>query len=69
MRELQLWESDVGLSGTFDDIHTLVHHCYFRDCRHIDEPRCDVKEAIESGVLAKERFENAKGIGLFGKKD
>lgn len=56
MRELQLWEDDEGVQTTFDEIETLARNCRFRDCRHIDEPGCAVRAAVEEGVLQAERL-------------
>lgn len=57
MRELQLWTQNEGARETFDDILVLAEGCHFTDCRHRDEPRCAVKQAIEAGTLAAERLE------------
>jgi ribosome biogenesis GTPase len=57
MRELQLWTQNEGSRETFDDILELAQGCHFTDCRHRDEPRCAVKQAIEDGTLAADRLE------------
>ncbi len=57
MRELQLWTQNEGSRETFDDILVLAEGCHFTDCRHRDEPRCAVKQAIEGGTLAADRLE------------
>jgi ribosome biogenesis GTPase len=56
MRELQLWETDEGLDGTFDEIAVLAAGCHFADCRHDTEPRCAVKAAVEEGRLPAGRL-------------
>jgi len=56
MRELQLWESEAGLSRTFADIGELASGCRYRDCRHESEPGCAVQEAVTRGELAEERL-------------
>lgn len=56
MRELQLWDAAEGTRGTFDDITELAAGCHFTDCRHRDEPRCAVREAVEGGRLAPDRL-------------
>jgi ribosome biogenesis GTPase len=58
MRELQLWDVEEGVETTFEDIEELAAQCHFSDCKHQTEPRCAVREALESGALAPERFEN-----------
>ncbi len=56
MRELQLWvQGDAGRE-TFEDIIELAEGCHFTDCRHRDEPRCAVKQAVEDGTLAEDRL-------------
>ena len=57
MRELQLWTQNEGARETFDDILELAQGCHFTDCRHRDEPRCAVKQAIEDGKLAADRLD------------
>jgi ribosome biogenesis GTPase / thiamine phosphate phosphatase len=57
MRELQLWAQGDGARETFDDILELAAGCHFTDCRHRDEPRCAVKQAIADGTLAADRLE------------
>jgi ribosome biogenesis GTPase len=56
MRELQLWESKSGLSGTFADIEKLSSECRFSDCTHSTEPGCAVLEAVAAGELAEDRL-------------
>ncbi len=56
MRELQLWEHDEGLQVTFDEIESLARNCRFRDCQHLNEPGCAVREAVENGALPAERL-------------
>ena len=56
MRELQLWEGD--LQFVFDDIEAIARRCYFGDCRHEDEPRCAIREALEAGTIELERYES-----------
>jgi ribosome biogenesis GTPase len=58
MRELALWDSEGGLTGTFPDVAALAEDCRFRDCRHDREPGCTVKEAVESGQLDRGRYES-----------
>jgi ribosome biogenesis GTPase len=58
MRELQLWDVSTAVRETFDDIERLAHGCHFTDCRHRDEPRCAVKEAVQIGEIAAERLDS-----------
>ncbi len=58
MRELQVWGDDEGLRQTFDDIEALGVQCRFRDCSHLKEPGCAVRDAIEKGKLDPDRFQS-----------
>jgi ribosome biogenesis GTPase len=58
LREIQLWSADQGHGRTFDDVEQLSADCRFADCSHQQEPSCAVREAIETGSLAVDRFES-----------
>ena len=58
LRELQLWDSNEGISQTFADIGSLAANCRFGNCRHDGEPGCTVQGAIEDGSLDTARLEN-----------
>ena len=57
MRELQLWTQGDGARESFEDIIELAEGCHFTDCRHRDEPRCAVKQAVEDGTLDASRLD------------
>lgn len=46
------------LSNCFIDIKQQAASCKFRRCRHVKEPQCAVKKAVDNGELAKERYEH-----------
>jgi ribosome biogenesis GTPase len=56
MRELQLWDAGDAVREAFDDIEELAYSCQFTDCRHRDEPRCAVKQAVIDGGLQADRL-------------
>ncbi len=58
MRELQLWDGDESLQLVFDDIKALVGRCFFSDCRHQDEPRCVIREALAAGTIDTGRYQS-----------
>jgi ribosome biogenesis GTPase len=62
MRELQLWDSEEGLSRAFEDIATLAENCKFRNCAHGGEPGCAVEAAILECRLVPERLENYRKL-------
>ncbi|HEU5239970.1 MAG TPA: ribosome small subunit-dependent GTPase A [Pyrinomonadaceae bacterium] len=58
IRELQLWDGESGLHVAFADIETAAGHCYFSDCRHRDEPRCAIREALADGAIDRARYQS-----------
>ena len=56
MRELQLWDVSEASRDAFDDVEALAAGCHFTDCRHRDEPRCAVKQAVADGRLSESRL-------------
>ena len=58
LRELGLWADDEGLDRTFEEIDRLAARCRFPDCGHEQEPGCAVREAVEAGAVAVERWES-----------
>lgn len=46
----------------FPEILEYGHQCQFRSCMHINEPKCAVKTAVESGEIAKSRYETYRQI-------
>ncbi|WP_420319378.1 ribosome small subunit-dependent GTPase A [Gorillibacterium massiliense] len=62
MREIQLWESEDGLSEAFSDIEELAAQCRFADCSHKKEPGCAVKRALASGTLDRSRYDSYRKL-------
>lgn len=48
--------SDEEIAWGMIEIRPLLGHCRFRDCRHLEEPDCAIKEAAESGIITPERM-------------
>ena len=40
----------------FPEIKNRVEHCRFTNCRHLEEPQCAVKAAVESHEIDPERY-------------
>lgn len=57
LRAMGLDEIDTGLEEVFSEIAELAKGCQFRDCAHINEPECSVKDAVKSGDLLAARLE------------
>ena len=58
MREFGILGADDGIDESFLDITRLAANCRFRDCTHINEPRCAVTEAVKSGEISQAHYEN-----------
>lgn len=56
LRELRLWDADIGLDETFADIAELAAACRFADCAHEYEPDCAVLAGVEREELEPERL-------------
>ena len=44
------------LSHYFPEMRALINDCQFNNCMHINEPGCAVKEAVNSGEIATDRY-------------
>lgn len=56
LRAIGLTGDEDGIALAFPDIEALAPSCRFRDCRHLEEPDCAVREAVETGALDPERL-------------
>lgn len=44
------------MNEEFSDIYNLASECKFRDCKHDQEPGCQIKEALQTEELLPERY-------------
>jgi ribosome biogenesis GTPase len=57
LREFALMDiSKKELSHFFPEMRALINDCQFNNCMHINEPGCAVKEAVNSGGIATDRY-------------
>ena len=57
LREFALMDiSKQELSHYFPEMRVLINDCQFNNCMHINEPGCAVKEAVNSGGIATDRY-------------
>ncbi|WP_416334454.1 ribosome small subunit-dependent GTPase A [Anaerococcus sp. DFU013_CI05] len=49
-------EDENNLKYTFREMSDT--NCRFKNCNHINEPDCEVKEKLANGEIAKSRYEN-----------
>jgi ribosome biogenesis GTPase len=50
------------VSHYFREMRPLVNDCKFNNCLHVNEPKCAVKQALEQGEIAEERYKNYLNI-------
>ncbi len=63
VREFQLDSlSEVEIKSGFKEFKTLSKECRFRDCKHINEPNCAVKDALDKGEININRYESYLNI-------
>jgi len=58
MRELGNFSVSTGLEETFSEIIKLAEDCQFNDCTHVEEKGCAVLDAVESGLVSADRYQN-----------
>ncbi len=57
--EVGLWGIDPGeLDDCFPEFRPYLGQCRYADCRHRTEPNCGVRAAVESGPIARDRYES-----------
>ena len=57
LREFALMDiSKQELSHYFPEMRALINDCQYNNCMHISEPGCAVKEAVNSGRIATDRY-------------
>jgi ribosome biogenesis GTPase len=52
----------------FSEIARIGAECRFSDCRHLREPDCSVKSAIDAGNITARRYESYKRLVTLSKK-
>jgi len=58
MREFGILGADCGMDGSFADIIGFASGCRYRNCSHAREPGCAVLEAVNSGDISQEHYDN-----------
>jgi ribosome biogenesis GTPase len=59
VRTFALWDIDPeALRDYFVEFVPFAEHCRFSNCRHVSEPNCAVKAAVESGQITEMRYDS-----------
>ena len=57
---VEMKKEEVG--HYFPEIRERMNACKFNNCLHVNEPKCAIKDAVESGEISEERFTSYLGI-------
>ena len=55
IREVGIFADTEAVAETFPDLEEIAGDCRFRDCAHLSEPGCAVRDAIALGVIDEGR--------------
>jgi ribosome biogenesis GTPase len=59
LREVGVWGLPKDeLDRCFPEFRTHLGHCRFRDCRHLAEPGCAIRDAVAEGQISNDRYES-----------
>ena len=50
-------ENKKELEKLFPEFLEFIPSCKFRDCIHVNEPNCAIKENVENGNISRERYD------------
>jgi ribosome biogenesis GTPase len=53
----------------FPEMRELIGECRFHNCKHLNEPHCAVKLAVENGEIAESRFQSYLQLMLEDEND
>ena len=63
LRELGLWKiEDDELPWCFPEFRSFLGGCAFNDCRHLDEPRCAIRGAVDDGTISPYRYDSYRRL-------
>lgn len=59
VREFALWHLPVErITWGFIEFRDYLGGCKFRDCKHLNDPGCIIREAVEEGKISQSRYDN-----------
>lgn len=57
IKELGLYQiEDVELGHYFPEFRKKMSECKFNNCKHVNEPKCAIKDAISTGEISEARY-------------
>ncbi len=59
VREVGLWGIDAkDITLYFPEMEKYFGQCKFRDCLHLTEPGCQIRQALQSGRIEQSRYDS-----------
>ncbi len=59
LREVGIWAMPAReLDTCFPEMRTRREDCRFRDCRHVIEPECAIRDAVARGDITADRYDS-----------
>lgn len=63
IREFGLWHLDTNqIASGFCEFRAYLGSCKYRDCKHINEPGCQITNAVKNGDIVEPRWQNYQKI-------
>ena len=57
-------KSSIELSHCFIEMRPFLGKCKFRECKHLEEPECVIRQAVTEGKISEWRYRSYVGILL-----
>lgn len=58
IREVGMTDTTQGVNDFFEEVSTLGGKCKYSDCSHTNEPGCVILDAIKSGIIEEDKYNN-----------
>lgn len=59
IREFGLWHLEVErVTWCFKEFREFIGGCRFRDCKHLNDPGCLIREAVDEGKISELRYDS-----------
>ncbi|MCO7251335.1 small ribosomal subunit biogenesis GTPase RsgA [Pseudoalteromonas sp. Ps84H-4] len=59
IREFGLWHLEVErVTWCFKEFRDFIGGCRFRDCKHLNDPGCIIRQAVDDGEISELRFDS-----------
>ena len=58
--EIDFYQLIYKLKNTFKEIANNQENCEYKDCSHINEKECYIKQLVNNGKILKTRYDNYK---------